>query len=240
MKRIVPFACLALAILLWLAFPVTFPVGKQAASETPGSPATGGGSRNANHASSAPADANEVFEPGKRDRAAGEEDRPGYRDSARSANLRGSQQVENRDFESALRDFEKALALEKDNPSVLFNIAEVYFVTDQWEKAAVGFGGVLDRLPADNIPLKRLVEFKILLCKNKLGRGGEVTALAGNHRGETDSPYEHYANAAMAYERGDVATAEKWMGDAAEIFPDARTLAPWQDTMFEYGYPQNP
>jgi Flp pilus assembly protein TadD len=51
-------------------------------------------------------------------------------------NLRGSCYVEMRAFDKALREFGEASALSKDNPSIEFNIAEVLFVTRQWQKFA--------------------------------------------------------------------------------------------------------
>jgi tetratricopeptide (TPR) repeat protein len=163
-------------------------------------------------------------------------------------NLRGSCYVEMRSFDKALEQFNKAIALSKDNPSIDFNIGEVYFVTKEWQKAEEVFTKVLTMLNQQNelkiqnnqtpdpIALPRLVEFKILLCKKKLGKEAEVKKLAEKFDFLDDSPYYYYAQAALAYEEKDLIKAEEWLARAGRIFQDANVIAPWQDTMVEYGY----
>lgn len=159
-----------------------------------------------------------------------------FADSPELYNLRGSCYVEMRAFDKALISFEKAAAFSKDNPSIKFNIGEVYFVTKQWKTAHDTFLGVLKQLPPNNMALSRLVEFKILLCKKKLGLNDEVTILAEKYDFLDDSPYYYYANAALAYEDKNLVKAEEWLAMAGRIFRDPSILAPWQDTLVEYGY----
>ena len=159
-----------------------------------------------------------------------------FKDSPEIHNLRGSCFVEMRSFDKALAEFEKAAALSKDNPSIDFNVGEVYFVTKQWQKAVDVFEKVMKLLPPTNISLGRLVEFKILLCKKKLGQDAEVAALSEKYDFLDDSPYYYYAKAALAYEDKDLVKAEEWLAMASRIFRDPNVLAPWQDTLVEYGY----
>ena len=58
-----------------------------------------------------------------------------FPDSPEIYNLRGSCFVEMRAFDKALIEFEKARAFTKDNASIDFNVAEIYFVTKEWKKA---------------------------------------------------------------------------------------------------------
>jgi tetratricopeptide (TPR) repeat protein len=159
-----------------------------------------------------------------------------FKDSPEIHNLRGSCYVEMRSFDKALAEFDKAAAFSKDNPSLEFNIGEVQFVTKQWQKALDIFEKVLKQLPADNLALGRLVEFKILLCKKKLGRDNEVTILSEKYDFLDDSPFYYYAKAALAYEDNNLIKAEEWLATAGRIFQDPNVLAPWQDTLVEYGY----
>lgn len=159
-----------------------------------------------------------------------------FKDSPEIHNLRGSCYVEMRAFDKALVEFDKAAALSKENPSIDFNVGEVYFCTKKWQKALDVFEKVLKKLPPDNLSLGRLVEFKILLCKKKLGQDAEVTALAEKYDFMDDSPYYYYAKAALAYEAKDLPKAEEWLATASRIFRDPNVLAPWQDTLVEYGY----
>jgi tetratricopeptide (TPR) repeat protein len=162
-----------------------------------------------------------------------------FADSPEIHNLRGSCYVEMRAFDKALAEFNKASSLSKDNPSIEFNIGEVYFVTKEWQKALDVFEKVLTALNASQqnaIALSRLVEFKILLCKKKLGRDNEVTILAEKYDFLDDSPFHYYAKAALAYEANDQLKAEEWLAIAGRIFQDPNILAPWQDTLVEFGY----
>ena len=159
-----------------------------------------------------------------------------FQESPEIYNLRGSCFVEIRAFDKALADFKSAAELSPDNPSIKFNIGEVYFVTKEWKKATDLLEQVLKDIPAENVALSRLIEFKILLCKRKLGLTAESQILTEKYDFLDDSPYYYYAQAALAYEEKDLITAEEWLARAGRIFQDPNVLAPWQDTLVEYGY----
>ncbi len=159
-----------------------------------------------------------------------------FSDSPEILNLRGSCYVEMRAFDKALADFTKALSFSKGNPSIEFNIGEVYFVTKEWQKCSDIFEKVFKSIPKENMALSRLVEFKILLSKKKLGKAAEAKAMAEKYDFLDDSPYYYYAQAAIAYDDKDLIKAEQWLARAGRIFRDPNVLAPWQDTLIEYGY----
>lgn len=161
-----------------------------------------------------------------------------FEDSPEIYNLRGSCYVEMRSFDKALADFKKALSYAKDNPSIEFNVGEIYFVTKEWAKAVEVFEKIIKLIPEqkETLALRRLVEFKTFLCKKKLGMTAEVTALAEKYDFQDDSPFYYYAQAALEYDKGDPIKAEEWLAIANRIFQDPNVLAPWQDTLVEYGY----
>jgi Flp pilus assembly protein TadD len=159
-----------------------------------------------------------------------------FSESPELYNLRGSCYVEMRAFDKALADFEKARSYAKDNVTIEFNIAEVYFVTKEWKKSAELFEKILKLSAENQLALRRLVEFKILLCKKKLGMKEEAKALAEKYDFQDDSPYYYYAQAALAYDDKDLVKAEEWLAMAGRVFRDPNVLAPWQDTLVEYGY----
>ena len=159
-----------------------------------------------------------------------------FEDSPEIYNLRGSCFVEMRAFDKALAEFDKAHSYTKENASIDFNIAEVLFCTREWKKALDLFEKIRKMLSPENLPLGRLVEFKILLCKKKLGMNAEAAKLAEKYDFTDDSPYHYYAKAALAYDQKDLIKAEEWLAIASRIFQDPSALAPWQDTLIEYGY----
>jgi tetratricopeptide (TPR) repeat protein len=151
-------------------------------------------------------------------------------------NIRGSCFVEMRAFDKALEEYKKGAALSPNNPSIEFNIAEVLFVTKEWQQSHDRFNAILKTIPEGNIALSRLVEFKILLCKKKLGQKDEALILAEKYDFLDDSPYHYYAKAAIAYDDGDLVKAEEWLAICGRIFQDPNVIAPWQDTLVEFGY----
>lgn len=159
-----------------------------------------------------------------------------FQDSPELYNLRGSCYVEIRAFDKALAEFNKASALAKANPSINFNIGEVYFVTKEWQKSLDMFETALKQMPPNDLTIGRLTEFKILLCKKKLGRKDEVAILSDKYDFNDDSPYYYYAKAVIAYDNKDLVKAEEWLAMAGRIFRNPNALAPWQDTLIEYGY----
>ncbi|MEO5916493.1 MAG: hypothetical protein ABIS50_19810 [Luteolibacter sp.] len=159
-----------------------------------------------------------------------------FEDSPEVYNIRGSCFVEMRAFDKALVEFKKADALAKDNPSIEFNIAEVYFCTKEWKKSLDLLLKILKETGDQNMALSRLVEFKILLCEKKLGMNDEAKKLGDKYDFQDDSPFYYYAQAALAYEDNNLVKAEEWLAMAGRVFQDANVLAPWQDTMVEYGY----
>ena len=159
-----------------------------------------------------------------------------FDDSAELLNLRGSCYVEMRAFDKATEAFDKALKINPKNTSIRFNVAEVQFVTKQWKKALDTFTEILGEIPENNISLSRLVEFKMVLCMKKLGMDDDVVILAEKYDYQDDSPYYYYAKAALSYDDGDLLKAEEWLARANRIFRDPNIIAPWQDTLVEFGY----
>lgn len=159
-----------------------------------------------------------------------------FADSPEIYNLRGSCYTEMRAFDKALSSFKKAQSFASNDASIQFNIGEIYFVTKQWQQSLETFEKVLKMLPPENIAFSRLVEFKILLSKKKLGMDNDVAILAEKYDFLDDSPFYYYAQAALAYDKEDLIKAEEWLARAGRIFQDPNTIAPWQDTLVEYGY----
>jgi tetratricopeptide (TPR) repeat protein len=159
-----------------------------------------------------------------------------FNDSPEIYNLRGSCYVEMRAFDKALADFQKAMTYVKANPSIEFNIGEVYFCTKEWKKSLEVFEKIFKDIPKEQTALSRLVEFKVMLCKNQLGMEADVKVLAEKYDFEDDSPFYYYAQAVLAYEKKDLVKAEEWLARVSRVFQNPDVLAPWQDTLVEYGY----
>jgi len=151
-------------------------------------------------------------------------------------NLKGSCYVEFRDFDRARAIYNEALKLNPESTTVRFNIAEIDFCTKDWQKCHDRFTQLLADMPKDQIAMIRLVEFKILLCKLKIGQVDEARKLTDKHDFLDDSPYHFFAKGALAFHDDDKVAAEQWLARAVRIFRRPQILAPWQDTLIEFGY----
>ncbi len=161
-----------------------------------------------------------------------------FADSPELHNLLGACQVEFRAFDKAMVHFKRADELQPNEPTILFNIGELHFVTKNWKACEETFTRVLDMVKDEprQLALSRLVEFKLLLTKLKLGKEDEVASMAEKYDFLDDSPYPYYAEAALHYHAGRELEAEAAIARAARIFQNPAILAPWQDTMIEYGF----
>ena len=163
-----------------------------------------------------------------------------FSDDPEVLNLIGACQVEFRNFEKAMEAFKKADAQRPNNPQIFFNIAELNFVTGNWQEAEANLTKVLKLTPAtmdkSTFQVNRLTEFKLLLAKLKLNKRAEAVSMATKYDYLDDSPYHYYAAAALLFDEGKDVEAEGVVARGTRIFQDANMLAPWQDTMIEFGY----
>ena len=170
-------------------------------------------------------------------------------------NLVGACHVEFRSFDKARTAFEEALKLQSEHlegtdllrgqerirrlkpvMNILFNLAEMDFVTNQWENCLAKIEKLLPDMDPEDLSMIRLLEFKYLLCKMKLGEVETARELAEKYDYLDDHPYYYYANAAISYHDKDEAEAERWRGIARRVFRNPATLAAWEDTMIEVGF----
>ncbi|MCH7225570.1 tetratricopeptide repeat protein [Haloferula sp. A504] len=161
-----------------------------------------------------------------------------FADSPDVENMLGACQVEFRAFDKAMEHFDRANSLSPGNASVLFNIAEVHFVTKNWTEAERNFERVLALVEDDEKQkaLYHLTEFKLMLCMIKSGKLDEARKMVGKYDFMVDTPFPFYAEAAIAYHDGDDLKAEAALARASRVFRNPQLLAPWHDTLMEFGY----
>jgi tetratricopeptide (TPR) repeat protein len=163
-----------------------------------------------------------------------------FKNSPDLQTLLGACQVEFRNFDKAMEHFKEADKLAPGQAAIIFNMAELNFVTKDWAAAEVNLGKVLSMMGkstrAEDVQLTRLVEFKLLLCKLKLGKKEEAATMAKKYDYLDDSPFPYYAEAAIDFSEGRDLEAESAMARGVRIFQDSALLSSWQDTMVEFGY----
>ena len=161
-----------------------------------------------------------------------------YDKNPASLNLKGACYVEFRNFEKARLAFGKALKANEGNFNVRFNLSEIEFVTKNYAECLKQLKE-LEAEAADNenfANMLPLVRFKMLLCMLKTDQVDEAKKIVAGTDFLDDSPLFYYGNAALEYFAGKGPEAEVWLARAGRIFRDAASIAPWQDTLIEYGY----
>lgn len=159
-----------------------------------------------------------------------------YSKAPSSLNIQGACYVEFRDFEKAKKSFKLALESHPGNANVLFNLAEIDFVTQQWQESHDLLNRLLKKFPAQNESMIELIKFKVFLCKIKLDKLEEAKEIAAATSFLDDSPMHYYSNAAVEYAGDNPAKAEEWLARASRVFTSSAVIAPWQDTLIEFGY----
>lgn len=161
-----------------------------------------------------------------------------YAGNPSTMNLEGACYVEFRNFDKARLAFERTLKTQPDNFNVRFNIAEIEFVTQNWEKA-LELLTVLDKESegeSKNANMNSLVKFKMLLCMLKTNDVEGAKKIIAKTNFLDDSPLHYYGHAALSYFNDEGKEAEVWLARAGRIFREQSVIAPWQDTLIEFGY----
>ena len=160
-------------------------------------------------------------------------------------NLKGSCYVEFRSFAKGREAFQRALALDPDNSGILFNLAEMDFVTKRWKDCVAKMDALSAQLLEDSngepneqvSQLQRLALFKKMLALIKLGKNSEAREVAETHWQDwDDTPFTYYSKAALDYSEGNEEEANRWLMSAVRVFGGLDKVANWQDTLIEFGY----
>ena len=158
---------------------------------------------------------------------------------ANAINMLGACYVEFRDFDKAREAFERSLKLSPKNPSVLFNLAEIEFVTKNWSRCVERLDSVLANLPENANQMRELVIYKKMLAHIKLGNLDKAKELSTTYTDNDDSPFYYYAKAALFFHEDDSLSADRELAKARRIFVKPELIAPWDDTLIEFGYLQS-
>ncbi|MGC6466374.1 MAG: tetratricopeptide repeat protein [Akkermansiaceae bacterium] len=162
-----------------------------------------------------------------------------YKGNPSTTNLQGACYVEFRNFDKARLAFEKTLAIQPDNFNVRFNIAEIEFVTQNWGKA-LELLTALDKESEDegskHANMNPLIKFKMILCMLKIDNVDGAQKMIAATDFLDDSLLHYYGTAALLYHNDQGREAEVWLARGGRIFRDPGRIAPWQDTLIEFGY----
>lgn len=157
-------------------------------------------------------------------------------------NMRGAVYTKMRDFAHAREHFQKAIDLTTNLPEEgfhpRFNLAEVEFVEGNYEKAIERFSKLLELDIEAAKSTRRLMEFKIMLSRLKLGQRAEAEEAAAKFDPlDNDSPAYYFAQAALCYDKDDREEGDGWLLSARRIYPQPLNDV-YKDSLVEAGWIQ--
>ena len=157
-------------------------------------------------------------------------------DLAESLNLRGVVYMRQKKYDQAEAAFRKALSIEPKFWNASFNLAEIPFLKGDWVEARNRFEALI---AGDNKNLQpetaQLIQYKILLTFVRQGKENMVDWILNKFEGAKDSPALYYANAALAFQRGNEKEAKEWLEAASKRFTEPLNKL-YAESLYEIGW----
>ena len=133
-------------------------------------------------------------------------------------NIRGSILTGMRDFEKAKVEFEKAHELTPDSFEPEFNLAELFYVDEKYDKAEEAFAKLIEKHIKLREDVRHLTIFKIIVCELKQNKLAEAEKNAKTFTFMDDTPAYYFTKAAFAFQKNDSRGASEWLEKAGTIF----------------------
>lgn len=154
-------------------------------------------------------------------------------------NVKGAAYLKLKNVPKAQEYFTKACDLSPNNGSFLFNLAETFFVSHDYQKAADQFLSLLAKMEKEknaNTMTKSLVQFKTFLCYIKLGNREKADEFARLYTADDDTPYYYCTKGVLEWEAGNKEAAQKTFLAAMNIYGSDGMYLPFGDSLTETGF----
>ncbi len=133
--------------------------------------------------------------------------------------LSGAMKSLQKDYDGARSDYHTALQLNPKSFSAAFNLAEVDFVTANYQGAQEQFQKLLVARPADEVLL-----FRIYLCALMLKEPSKAEAAFQKFPPVGKTPARQYAEAVRLYSENKAGEARKLISSAKVLYPEKTTF----------------
>jgi tetratricopeptide (TPR) repeat protein len=131
-------------------------------------------------------------------------------------NLRGAIFIRQKRYDDAAQQFNEALALDPKFYPAKLNLAEVNLLQGKYADAAHLYQELKQLDPGSE-----LLEFKMMLCALLGGEESRAATMVDVMKFPGKTPAYYYARAAIALERGQKETAQKYLANARKYYTDA-------------------
>ena len=155
-------------------------------------------------------------------------------------NLRGAVYTRMRNFDKARVHFKRAVELTKGLDSEgfhpKFNLAELDFVTKQWQEAEKAFQALLKDPGKPGTGSDTLINFKLLICSLQQKKAADADVLFATFDQYDDaSPAYYYGQAVKLFISEDKDGANEWLESARRIYPKEVNEV-YNDSLVEMGW----
>ncbi|MBV9299661.1 MAG: tetratricopeptide repeat protein [Verrucomicrobia bacterium] len=130
-------------------------------------------------------------------------------------NLRGVIFTTQKRYDEAAQQFNEALALDPKFYPAKLNLAEVRLLEGQYADAAQEYQALKEADPASET-----LDFKLVLCALLDGKPGKASGIVDLMMFPGKTPAYYYARAAIALQRGDKPTAQKYFENVKKYYSD--------------------
>lgn len=145
-------------------------------------------------------------------------------------NLLGAAYTKKKEYMTARSFFERSLDQDPGFFPARFNLGEVLFLQKQYPQALEYFR----RMYADN-PGNELLQFKVVLALIMTDQFEDAEKMVSRMRFPGESPAYYYAQAAIAYKKGEKSKSLAFLLNARELFRDKTAL--YDETFDDLGWP---
>ncbi len=169
-----------------------------------------------------------------------------YPNYSETYNLKGGIYTQQRDYEKARALFTEALALNEKSYPVRFNLAEIAFLEKQYGPARQAFEQLENQIKADKevdpaavSNLLALIRYKVFLTYVLEDNLEAAKGIQSQFSFTDPTPNYYFAQAALAFQKGDRQEAQTWLSSADRIYrPQLNRL--YADSFFEVGWIEKP
>src|SRR5947199_3673416 len=159
---------------------------------------------------------------------------------AATLNLRGEILLEQKQFDQAEAEFQKALKADSKFRQAQFNLALVPLKKKDYAAARDRFEALLSKTPGgDKTEAAQLIKFDIYMTWLLEGKDSRAQKLMEQFQFTGDTPALYYAQAAWEFKHNNPTKATDWITSAKKIYSPALNVV-FADSFYDLGWMQSP
>ncbi len=144
-------------------------------------------------------------------------------------NLRACCLMEQKFFDEAAEELERAIKVLPADPVTALNLANMHMIRGRYAESIAVLDNLQAKLPYDSPrELLDVLVFRSVLCHVLMGQESEAKALVAHLSAISDTPLYYYSQAVFALVRKDRLEASRCLRVASSIFSKGNALVPYQ------------